>query len=217
MILLVLGLLLFLGIHSVRIVADDSRQAFINKHSKSAWMGLFSLVSVIGLVLIAYGYGQTRLNPTFLWHPPLFTRHLAALLMLIAMVLLVATYIPRNHIKTKLGHPMILSVKVWALAHIIANGRLGDVLLFGAFLVWAIVDFRSARRRDQVTPNAIPAMVADRGQLNDDNSASTGSSGNSASNATMTATVATIIVGITAYIVFALILHRYLIGVPVFS
>ncbi|MBX2836054.1 MAG: NnrU family protein [Gammaproteobacteria bacterium] len=202
MTILILGLFLFLGIHSVRIFSEQSRQGFIDKHSMSAWMGLFSIVSIIGLVLIAYGYGQTRLNPVFLWHPPLFTRHIAALLMLFAMVLVVAPYVPRNHIKAKLGHPMILGVKVWAFAHLIANGRLGDVVLFGAFLAWAILDFRSARQRGSTEPAAeATATTSEVIQV----------------EPTTTATITTIVIGIAAYLLFALVLHQYLIGISVFG
>ena len=87
-----------------------------------------------------------------LWSPPLAMRHVATLLMLVAMVLLVAGQVPHNAIKAKLGHPMVLAVKVWALAHLLANGKLADLMLFGAFLLWSVLDFRAARQRDRLQP-----------------------------------------------------------------
>jgi uncharacterized membrane protein len=191
MIWLLLGLLIFFASHSVRIIADDWRAKFIAEKGNLAWRGLFSVVSLVGLVLIIYGFGMSRADPVFLWNPPLWTRHVAALLVLVAFFLLVAAYIPRNHIKAKLGHPMFLGIKVWAFAHLIANGRLGDVLLFGTFLVWAIVGYSAARKRDRKA-----GVVYESGTL-------TGSALVSSA-------------GTVAYAVFAFGLHSLLIGVPVF-
>lgn len=149
MTVLVLGLLVFLGAHSVRILADDWRARRIAGMGPGAWKGLFSVVSIVGFVLIVWGYGLSRAAPVDLWHPPVWTRHLASLLNLAAFVLLAAAYVPRNRIKASLGHPMVLGVKAWALAHLLSNGRLADVVLFGAFLLWAVFDYRAARRRDR--------------------------------------------------------------------
>ena len=190
MLLLILGLALFLGVHSVRIVADDWRRAMVAQLGAGRWKGLYSLLSLAGLMMIIWGYRHARIAPVLLWESPTWTRHLAAVLMLLAFVLLVAAYVPRNHLKARVRHPMVLSVKVWAIAHLLANNTLADLVLFGAFLVWAVVDFRSARRRD-------PAPAA----------AAAPSAG---------ATLATIGIGVVAWLVFALWAHRAWIGVAPF-
>ena len=146
---LILGLLLFLGMHSTRIFAEGWRTQLIAQRGPGAWKGLYTVVSLVGFGLVVWGYGQARLAPQVLWASPLWTRHLAGLLMLGAMVLLAAAYVPRNGLKAKLHHPMVLAVKVWALAHLLANNTLADLLLFGSFLVWAALDFRSSRQRDR--------------------------------------------------------------------
>lgn len=145
---LVLGLVLFLGVHSVRIVAEGWRAALVARLGAQGWKGAYSLLSAAGLALIVIGFGAARENPVPLWAPPLGARHVAALLNLAALVMVVAAYVPRNHIQAKLGHPMILGVKVWAFAHLIANQTLADAVLFGSFLVWALFDYRAARQRD---------------------------------------------------------------------
>ena len=148
MTLLVLGLVLFLGVHSVRVVADRWRSATIARLGEGPWKGVYSLVSLAGLALVVWGYGLARQDPVLLWTPPVAMRHLASLLVLLAFVLLAAAYVPRNHIKNRLRHPMVLGVKLWALAHLLSNGNLADVVLFGSFLVWAVLSFRAARQRD---------------------------------------------------------------------
>jgi uncharacterized membrane protein len=164
MTLLILGLLLFLGAHSVRIVADDWRTARINAMGLNAWKGVYSVVALIGFVLLVWGYGETRGAPE-LWNPPAWTRHLAALLNLPAFVLLVAAYVPGTRIKAAVGHPMVAGVKLWAFAHLISNGRPGDMLLFGAFLAWAVADYVSARRRDRVAGTRYPSGPISRDGL----------------------------------------------------
>ncbi len=149
MTLLILGLVIFLGLHSVRIFAEGWRLRQRQRVGENAYKGVYSLLSVLGFVLIIYGYGQARLEPVLLWSTPLWTRHLAALLTLPAFVLLVAAYVPGNRLKAALGHPMLLGVKLWALAHLVANNTLADLLLFGGFLVWAVLCFRTARARDR--------------------------------------------------------------------
>lgn len=149
MVLLIAGLILFLGVHSVRIFADDWRTQIIAQHGEKKWKGLYSLIAIAGFVLIIVGYGSARSMPVVLWEPPFWGRHLAILLNLFAFILITAAYVPRNSIKARLGHPMILSVKIWALAHLLANGALADLLLFGGFLIWAVLDFRSSHRRDR--------------------------------------------------------------------
>jgi uncharacterized membrane protein len=166
---LILGLLLFLGAHSVRIVAEPWRTRTIARIGEGAWKGAYSVLSAVGLVLIVWGYGLARQDPVALWTPMLWARHLAGLLTLVAFVLLAAAYVPGNGIKAKLHHPMVLGVKVWALAHLLANHTLADLLLFGGFLLWAVLDFRAARRRDAVNgttyaagslPRTLVAVVA---------------------------------------------------------
>ena len=147
---LILGLVIFLGVHSVRVFADDWRTGARQRMGANAYKGLYSVASVLGLVLIVWGYSMARMQPVLLWSTPVWTRHAAALLTLLAVVLLVAAYVPGNGIKARLHHPMVLSVKTWALAHLLANGMLADLVLFGSFLVWAAMSFRAARQRDRV-------------------------------------------------------------------
>ena len=189
---LILGLVLFLGAHSARIVAEGWRARVIAQRSENTWKGAYSLVSLIGLVLLIWGYGLARQQPVVLWVPPVATRHVAALLMLVSFILLTAAYVPRNGIKAWLHHPMVLGVKVWAAAHLLSNGNLADVVLFGAFLVWSVLSFRAARARDRAAGTAYP-----RG--------------------TLTGTAITLVAGTVAWVVFALWLHVMLIGVRPFG
>ena len=149
MTLLLLGLVIFFGVHSVRIVAEGWRGRMLARLGPGPWKMAVSLLSLAGLVLMAWGFGAARMQPVVLWATPLWTRHLAALLTLPAFILLVAAYVPGNAIKARLRHPMVLGVKTWALAHLIANNTLADLLLFGGFLLWALLDFRAARQRDR--------------------------------------------------------------------
>lgn len=155
---LALGLALFLGIHLTQALAPRWRQAQIAGMGEKRWKGFYSLVSLIGFVLILWGYAQARQEPVVLWPAVPGMNHAAAALMLVALVLMAAAYVPRNHFKAKLQHPMTLAVKTWAFAHLIANNTLADVTLFGSFLVWAILVFRAARRRPAPAP-ATPTLV----------------------------------------------------------
>ena len=148
MTLLILGLVVFLGVHSLRIFAEGWRTRMRERLGANVWKGLISVLSIVGFVLIVWGYGQARLQPLVLWPSPTWTRHLASLLTLPAFVLLVAAYIPGNAIKARLHHPMVLGVKAWALAHLLANNTLADLLLFGGFLAWAVASYTAAKRRD---------------------------------------------------------------------
>ena len=192
MAVLIVGLVLFLGLHSTRIVADGWRTATMARIGDKKWKGLYSLASLAGFVMVVIGFGLARRNPVYLWESPMAMRHLAGALMLVAFVLLVATYVPRNSIKAKLHHPMILSVKVWAIAHLLANGNLVDVVLFGAFLVWAVFSFRAARARDRVAGTVYPA-------------------------GTTRGTAVTVVVGVLAWAVFAFWGHGLLFGVRPFG
>ena len=149
MTLLILGLVFFLGVHSTRIVAEGWRTRFVAQRGEMAWKGIYAVLSIAGFALILWGYGQARLQPVVLWGSPTWTRHLAALLTVPAFIFLVAAYVPGNAIKARLKHPMVLGVKVWALAHLLANNTLADALLFGGFLVWAVFSYRAARGRDR--------------------------------------------------------------------
>jgi uncharacterized membrane protein len=146
MLMLILGLVLFLGIHSVSIVSADGRNRLVQQMGEGPWKGLYSLVSLAGFVLIVVGYGAAREAPVLLYSLPNGFRHLAALLMLPVFVLLLATYLP-GRIQRAAKHPMLLAVKLWALSHLLANGTLADVLLFGGFLAWAVVDRISVKKR----------------------------------------------------------------------
>ncbi|MDO8388026.1 MAG: NnrU family protein [Polaromonas sp.] len=188
MLILLLGLLVFLGVHSVRIVADGWRSATIARVGELPWKAVYALLSIIGFVLIVWGFSLARQQPVQLWMPPRGMRHLASLLTLIAFVLLAATYVPRNAIKARLHHPMVLSVKVWALAHLLANGNLAHVILFGAFLVWAVLSFRAARGRDRAAGTVYAA-------------------GSTAG------TLATVVVGVAGWALFAFWAHGALIGI----
>lgn len=185
---LLLGLAIFIAVHSVRIVADGWRTAQISRLGPWSWKAIYSLISLAGFVLIVWGYGETRAG-TELWQGPAWLRHVSSLLMLVSFILLVAAYIPRNRIRTIVGHPMTAGVKVWALAHLLTNTRAGDLVLFGALLVWAVLVFRAARVRDLAS-----------GQRE-------------APGSWAMAALATV-AGAAAWAVFARSLHPILIGVP---
>ena len=157
MALLILGLVLFLGAHSTRIFAENWRQATLERLGEKGYKGVYTLVSLVGFGLMMFGFDQVRWDSPVLWSPPVWAKHGAALLMLVSLVLLACVYSTRNAIKAKLHHPMVLSVKVWALAHLLANPRLADVVLFGAFLLWSVLNFRAARQRDRLAAASLSA------------------------------------------------------------
>ena len=188
MAVLIVGLIIFLGVHSVRIVADDWRTAQIAKGGPKVWKGIYTVLSLIGLVLIVYGYGLARQSPVVLYTTPAWTRHSAALLTLGAFVMIAAAYVPETHIKARIRHPMVAGVKVWAFAHLLANGTLADVVLFGSFLAWAILNYSAALRRDRAknVGYVIGPMSRD---------------------------VTAVAIGAAAWVVFTFWLHRWLTGV----
>ncbi|MGA0984797.1 MAG: NnrU family protein, partial [Burkholderiaceae bacterium] len=162
---LILGLVLFLGVHALRVFAEGTRQKLIGAMGPFVYKAFYSIVSIIGLLLIVSGYSAARIEPIVLYTPPTGVAHAASLLTLIAFVLLIAAYIPGNLILRKLKHPMTLAVKVWAFAHLLSNGTLADVLFFGGFLVWSVLVYRSARRRAPVENpglSNLPAVIASR-------------------------------------------------------
>ncbi|MGO4701738.1 NnrU family protein [Dyella sp. 2RAB6] len=188
MTLLILGLLLFLGVHSISMLAPGWRTRQIARFGDKGWKGLYSLVSIAGFVLLIYGFRRAGLEPVLLYVPPMALRHLNALFTLVAFVLFVAAYVPRNHFKARLGHPMLMGVKFWAFGHLLATGMLRDVVLFGAFLLWAVVDFVMSRRRDRANGTVYPA-------------------------GTLRGTLVTVAVGVAAWALFAFYLHLRWIGV----
>lgn len=185
---LILGLVLFLGVHSVRIVAEDWRTQQLKRVGELPYKAVYSMVSLLGFGLVVWGFGQARETPLMLWMPPSGMRHLAALLTLVAFVLLAAAYVPANHIKARLHHPMVLAVKTWALAHLLATGSLAHLLLFGAFLAWGVANFVAARRRDRVNQVVY-------------------------ASGTTPATVVAVVVGLLAWALFAFVLHGMWIGI----
>lgn len=187
MTLFVVGLLLFLGVHCVSIVARPWRDAQVQRLGEGPWKGLYSVVALAGFVLMLYGYGLARSAPVVLWTPPAFMRHVTALVMLPFFVLLLAAYVP-GRIRTAARHPMLLAVKLWAAAHLLSNGTLADVLLFGAFLAWAVIDRIALKRRGA---GAVP--TAGRARAAND--------------------VVIVVLGLVLYVVFVGWGHRWLIGV----
>lgn len=189
--ILILGLVLFLGSHSVRMLAPGFRERAVKRTGLLSWKGLFSLVAIAGFVLIVVGFGMARAHPQSLYIPPSWLRHLNALFTLVAFVLVAAAYVPRNHLKARIGHPMLAGVKAWAAGHLLATGFVHDVVLFGAFLVWAAADFVVSRRRDRIAGTVYPAGTARGDAL-------------------------AVAIGVAAWAVFAFLLHRWLIGVNPF-
>jgi uncharacterized membrane protein len=188
MIYLIAGLLIFLGAHSVRIFADSWRTRVIAQMGEKPFKGIYSLVSLFGFVLLIWGFGMARETPIVIWNPPVAMRHLAALLTLFAFVFLASAHGPANAIKARVHHPMVVAVKTWALAHLLANGTLAHMVLFGAFLIWAVLDFIASRKRDRVNNTPYPA-------------------------GTKQGTLLAVIVGVVTWAVFAFWLHGLLIGV----
>lgn len=190
MTLLILGLVVFLGVHCFSMVRG-SRAALITRVGEGPYKGIYSLLSLVGIVLIAVGYGQYRAGGYIpVWDPPVWTRHLALLLVWIAFVCVVAAYLP-GRIKARLKHPMLAGVKIWALAHLLANGDLGSILLFGSILAWAVAARISVKRRDVAAQHGGTAAPA--GWRND---------------------ILAVVVGTAIYLVFLFWLHPWLIGVP---
>ena len=186
MLWLVIGLAGFLGLHSVRIVAPGWRERRIATMGEKPWKGLYSLLSLVFFVLLVWGFGQARQQPVLVWQPPVGLRHAGSALLAMAFVLLVAAYVPRNGIRARVQHPMLLGTITWSIAHLLMSGWLHSAVLFGAFLLWAVADYASVRTR--------PAPVA------------------ATAPRSMAATIATLLIGLAACAAFALWLHQPLIG-----
>ena len=190
--LMITGLVLFLGVHSLRMLAPAWRERMCQRLGVGNWKGLYSLLALVGLALIAWGFAAAREQPQILWVPPRGLRHAASLLTLLAFILLAAAYVPGNHLKARLGHPMVLGVKAWALAHLLSTGMVAHLLLFGSFLVWAVANYVISRRRDR-RAGVVPAP------------------------AKAVATVITLLLGVAGWAVFAFGLHGLLIGIKPFN
>lgn len=186
--LLILGLVIFLGAHSVRIFADGWRTRMVARIGLKPWKAAYALVSLAGFVLLVVGFGLARHAPVLLYVPPLALKHLNALFTLVALVLFFAAHAPPSHFKAWLHHPMAAGVAVWAAGHMMATGFLHDVVLFGAFLVWAVADFIAGRRRDRVENTRYAAGTA-KGDIG------------------------AVVIGVIVWALFAFWLHGLLIGV----
>jgi uncharacterized membrane protein len=188
MAILALGLLIFLGLHSIRIFAEDSRAKGIARLGEGPWKGVYSLISAIGLVLIVWGFAEARRDAPILWAPPVWARHITLTLVLISFILLGAFIFKRSHIAVAVHHPMVWGVAVWSAGHLLANGSTADLLLFGAFLVWAAADLASSYARDQRSVIVYPAPE-------------------------WGATIGAIVLGVVFWIAFLAGVHQWLFGV----
>jgi uncharacterized membrane protein len=187
MYLMLLGLIIFLGAHAFTTMRAQ-RAAVIARIGEGPYKGLYSLISLVGLVLIAWGYAESRAEGQLLiWAPPVWSRHLALALMIPASILLVATYVP-SHIRSWLKHPMLVAIKTWAVAHLIANGDAATMLLALAVLAWAVFVRISMKRRDE------PPKPAPSGWTGD---------------------AAAVVAGLVLFLALAYLFHPYVIGVPV--
>ncbi len=188
MAILVLGLIIFLGLHSTRIFAEGGREKAIARLGEGPWKGIYSLLSAVGFVLIVWGFAEARYTAPELWAPFPGARHATILLMLFAMVLLAAYFFKQSHITAAIHHPMVWSVAVFGFAHLIANGSAADLVLFGAFLVWAAADLASSYARDRRNGLVYPAP-------------------------NWSGTAGAIVVGLAFWAVIAFWLHYWLFGV----
>lgn len=148
MALLILGIVLFLGLHLIRVVAPGLRTSLIASLGEGGWKIAYSIASIIALIVLIYGFGQAR-DMTPIWSPPFWMSHITILLMLFAMICLIASLLPAGHIAVRTKHPMVLSVKIWALAHLLSNGDGAAILLFAAFLAWGVILRISLKRRER--------------------------------------------------------------------
>jgi uncharacterized membrane protein len=187
MTLLIIGLVLFLGAHSIRILAEPVRDRLIASMGTSGYKIAYSLIALVGFVLIIYGYGQARLQTVTIYQPPDFLRHLSMLLMLIVFPALLAAHLP-GRVQDLLKHPLLVATKAWAISHLLVNGTLAGIVLFGSFLVWAVADRIALKRRPDSQSPQLPA-----GRFND---------------------FIVILGGLAAYLAFVFWLHPVLIGVP---
>jgi uncharacterized membrane protein len=191
--ILILGLVVFLGTHTF-VTAREARAAAIGRLGNFYWL-LFALASAAGVVLIGYGFALYRRTGWIdVWYPPHAFRHITIGLMLISVILVIAAYLP-GHIKKWTKHPMLAGVKIWAFAHLISNGDLGSILLFGSFLAWGVYA-RIAVKRREAAGEVTNIRSVDRGWTND---------------------VIAIVLGVFIYLALGYNFHPAIIGVPVFG
>jgi uncharacterized membrane protein len=189
LLVMILGLILFFGVHTLT-TQRDLRARFIASMGEGGYKIFYALVSLAGLALIAWGFAEYRATGWIdVWNPPKAFKHITVALMLPAVILVVASYI-RGRIYTTLKHPMLTGIKLWAAAHLLANGDLGSIILFGSFLAWAVFDRISLKRRPDAGAPPIPV----------------GGPGND---------LIAIVVGAVAYLALAFAFHPVVIGVPV--
>jgi uncharacterized membrane protein len=190
--ILILGLVIFLGVHSVRVFAEPWRARQLAAFGENRWKALYSIVSIAGLALLIRGFSLARVSTPVLWSPPQALHYVTAVLVLLSFVLFAAAYVPGTWIKAELGHPMTLSAKTWAFAHLLSAGSLADVVLFGSFLGWAVAVYATARRRDRGAGAPRPATNLARDAL-------------------------AVVIGAGAWVAFTGRLHEWLIGVRPFG
>ena len=186
---LIIGLILFLGVHSTKVLAPGFRESIIASKGNNAWRGIYSIGSLIGLGLVIWGYGLARYDNVFFYSPPVWASHLQLLLMIPAMILFVAAELPAGRIKKAVKNPMLVGVKVWAIGHLLVNGDLASYLLFGGFLAWAVLVVIDTKKRGI----QMPAETAARSDI------------------------ISIVAGLVVWAVIAFWLHEWLIGVPVIA
>ncbi len=186
--ILILGLVLFIGMHLVRIVAPGLREAGLAKLGTMGWKILYAVVSIAGVYLMGKGYGAYRAEGvTVVYDPPLWMGHITILLMAFAFIFVVAGNLPATgHIKAKLKHPMLIGIKVWAIAHLLINGDLASIVLFGSLLAWAVFSVIGIKKRGLAPPVATSAKPD----------------------------IAAVVIGLGLWLGFAMWLHTWLIGVP---
>jgi uncharacterized membrane protein len=192
MLLFIVGLIAFLGVHSIRIVAPEWRNAQLASMGEAKWKGLYSIASVIGFVLLIWGYSFARPEAAFIYEPPVWMKHVTLALMLFSMIFLGVSQVPAGYIKAAVRHPMLLAVKIWAFAHLLANGDAASLLLFLGILAWAVIDRISVKRRE--VSGEVSAAIAAGPVTND---------------------ILGVGLGIVLYVLFVWKLHEWLIGVSV--
>ena len=185
---LIIGLIGFIGVHMVRVIAEDWRIRTRERVGEQRYKLVYSFISLLSFALMVWGYGSARHESAVLWTAPLAMYHVTSALMLVSMVLLVGFRISRSHLSVKLHHPMLWSVVVLCTAHLLVNGRVIDLVLFGSLLVWSVLDLVSCYGRDVRYQVVYPTPQA-------------------------RATVINLVLGVLFYVVFAVFLHAPLIGV----
>ncbi|CAN7405991.1 NnrU family protein [Rhizobium sp. LjRoot258] len=189
MTLLIVGIIIFLGLHLIRVIAPGLRQSMIDSLGERGWKIAYSIVSILSLILLIYGFGQARQVTGMLYTPPVWMAHITLTLMLLAMICLVASLLPAGHIAVKTKHPMVLSVKIWAFSHLLANGETASVLLFGAFLAWGVILRIALKRRERAGELTLRPFVSAKYDLY------------------------AVIIGVVAWALIMFKLHELLIGV----